>query len=212
MTFDEYQKLAIRTINPKLTREERLDMLALGLLGESGEVAEAIKKWRYHGHSFDEDKLAKEIGDLCWYVACLVATYNSTLSAVLEAVFRIDKSFGHQWPDPFDSNVVVAFQRAVEEYCIRRPLRSLPTQLSYETQHLCTDCNKVVRAVIFGDLEFPTCYQVVQYPVLVLTDCARYAFLLNRSLEQILVDNICKLRERYPDGFTAERSINRSET
>ena len=72
--FDEYQELALRTASPTST-ESALAMLnsaALGLSGESGEIADHVKKIVYHGHPLDDatrDKIAKEIGDILWYCA-----------------------------------------------------------------------------------------------------------------------------------------------
>src|SRR5678816_2059365 len=72
--FDEYQELALRTASPVSTESERamLTSAALGLSGESGEIADHVKKIVYHGHPLDEetrDKIAKEIGDILWYCA-----------------------------------------------------------------------------------------------------------------------------------------------
>ncbi len=49
-----------------------LTSAALGLSGESGEIADHVKKIVYHGHPLDDatrDKIAKEIGDILWYCA-----------------------------------------------------------------------------------------------------------------------------------------------
>jgi NTP pyrophosphatase (non-canonical NTP hydrolase) len=72
--FDEYQELALRTASPQSTESEEtmLDAAALGLSGESGEIADHVKKILYHGHPLDDairEKIAKEIGDILWYCA-----------------------------------------------------------------------------------------------------------------------------------------------
>ena len=72
--FDEYQELALRTASG-LSTESQIAMLtsaALGLSGESGEIADHVKKIVYHGHPLDDvtrDKIAREIGDILWYCA-----------------------------------------------------------------------------------------------------------------------------------------------
>jgi NTP pyrophosphatase (non-canonical NTP hydrolase) len=68
LDFDTYQKLAHRTSGQN-SRREILCMSSLGLCGESGEVADIIKKVLYHGHLLDENKIVKELGDILWYVA-----------------------------------------------------------------------------------------------------------------------------------------------
>ena len=45
----------------------------------------------------------------------------------------------------------------------------------------------------------------------VLWYCAELASGLGVTLEEVAMKNIGKLRKRYPDGFSAERSINREE-
>lgn len=68
MNFKEYQELAASTaIYPE---EYRIVYPALGLAGESGEVAEKVKKYIRDGN-LDRDLLAKELGDVLWYVSAL---------------------------------------------------------------------------------------------------------------------------------------------
>ncbi len=72
--FDDYQELALRTASPEslATTSAMLNAAALGLCGESGEIADHVKKVMFHGHPLDEatrDKIAKEIGDILWYCA-----------------------------------------------------------------------------------------------------------------------------------------------
>jgi NTP pyrophosphatase (non-canonical NTP hydrolase) len=71
MDLDTYQKLALRTAGHRQDARELLTYTALGLTGESGEVAELIKKAFYHGHELDRDALSKEMGDVLWYLAVM---------------------------------------------------------------------------------------------------------------------------------------------
>jgi NTP pyrophosphatase (non-canonical NTP hydrolase) len=82
MDFSEYQALARRTISAPLDQRERLTMTALGLMGEAGECGEAIKKHVYHGHPLDREALAKEIGDVLWYVAMLADSCDLDLGSI----------------------------------------------------------------------------------------------------------------------------------
>lgn len=43
MTVNEYQKLALSTMNPKLNRNDVLINSAMGLCGEAGEVIDIVK-------------------------------------------------------------------------------------------------------------------------------------------------------------------------
>lgn len=70
MNFNDYQKEALRTESSgDETIEHRLINGALGLNGEAGEFADLLKKHYYQGHNLDADHLAKELGDILWYVA-----------------------------------------------------------------------------------------------------------------------------------------------
>jgi NTP pyrophosphatase (non-canonical NTP hydrolase) len=73
MTLDEYQKQALTTVLS--SEDEFKDLLhwVLGINGEAGEIAEKVKKIIRDkgGKVSDEDKaeMAKEVGDVLWYLA-----------------------------------------------------------------------------------------------------------------------------------------------
>jgi NTP pyrophosphatase (non-canonical NTP hydrolase) len=72
MTFNDYQKAALTTA---IDKDRELMHRVLGLVGEAGEIAEKVKKL-VRDHNADLDKLdkadiAKELGDVLWYVATL---------------------------------------------------------------------------------------------------------------------------------------------
>ncbi|HMO60235.1 MAG TPA: nucleoside triphosphate pyrophosphohydrolase family protein [Roseiflexaceae bacterium] len=83
MELNEYQRLAMRTARD-IASDERLMNAVLGLAGEAGEVAELLKKQRYHGHPLDTTKLIDELGDLLWYVALAADTAGVPLAEVAE--------------------------------------------------------------------------------------------------------------------------------
>lgn len=69
MTINEYQNLAMRTLNPDLSRKDVLINSVMGLCGESGEAIDIVKKWLAQGHELDRTHLIKELGDVAWYLA-----------------------------------------------------------------------------------------------------------------------------------------------
>ena len=73
MTFEEYQKLSRKTAAyPKIG--ENFVYPLLGLAGESGEVAEKLKKFSRQGRGRDgrnEKEITKELGDVLWYLSQL---------------------------------------------------------------------------------------------------------------------------------------------
>lgn len=73
MTFDEYQKLAIRTNLRKQDETLELMQQLLGLADEAGEVLAIFKKWIRDNDAdpktLDKKNVGKELGDILWYIA-----------------------------------------------------------------------------------------------------------------------------------------------
>ena len=84
MLANVYQNKCQRTWNDSLTERDGVFNATLGLTGEAGEVADLIKKAAFHGHETDADKVAKELGDVCYYVAILASYYGFELSDIFE--------------------------------------------------------------------------------------------------------------------------------
>jgi NTP pyrophosphatase (non-canonical NTP hydrolase) len=87
MTFDEYQDASRKTAQyPDLGRN--LAYPTLGLAGETGEVAERIKKlYRDDGGVLTperRDALKAELGDVLWYVAALCSELGLRMGEVAE--------------------------------------------------------------------------------------------------------------------------------
>ena len=57
---------------------------AIGICGEAGEVSELVKKYAYHGHAIDKDHLARELGDVLWYVSYMAHLFGYSLSEIME--------------------------------------------------------------------------------------------------------------------------------
>lgn len=74
MTFKEYQVQALTTSRGKEEHNELFHRI-LGLVGETGELAEKLKKWvrdeNSQESSLDKQDLEKELGDVLWYIAIL---------------------------------------------------------------------------------------------------------------------------------------------
>lgn len=100
MTINEYQNLAMRTLNPDLDKKDVLINSVMGLCGESGEAIDIVKKWLAQGHELDREHLAKELGDVAWYLA----EAATALDLPLEQIFQgnIDK-LKKRYPEGFDA-------------------------------------------------------------------------------------------------------------
>ena len=84
LTANDYQKQAMATLNPALNKKDILINGVMGLCGEAGEAIDIVKKHLHQGHALDREALAKELGDIAWYLA--ETAY--ALDIPLEDIFR----------------------------------------------------------------------------------------------------------------------------
>lgn len=100
MEINEYQKLALRTLNNKLSDKEVLINGVMGLCGESGEAIDIVKKHLSQGHELDKEKLANELGDIAWYLAETAYIIGYDLEDILKMnIAKLKK----RYPDGFDT-------------------------------------------------------------------------------------------------------------
>ena len=88
MTLNEYQHAASNTaLYPN--RGSNLIYPTLGLCGETGEIAEKVKKLMRDRNGVMDDawktELVKELGDVLWYVSQTAFELGSDLEAVAQA-------------------------------------------------------------------------------------------------------------------------------
>ena len=100
MTINEYQKLAMTTLNPELSKKDVLINGVMGLCGESGEAIDIVKKHLHQGHELDREKLIRELGDIAWYLAETAAALDVSLEEVLE---RNIEKLRSRYPEGFSA-------------------------------------------------------------------------------------------------------------
>ena len=100
LTANAYQKQAMTTLNPKLDKQDMLLNGVMGLCGEAGEAIDIVKKHLHQGHPLDRDALAKELGDIAWYLA----ETAWALDLPLEEIFRGNlEKLKKRYPEGFDT-------------------------------------------------------------------------------------------------------------
>ncbi len=100
MNQEEYMTEVLRTYAGSTTSIDKLTLSALGLAGESGEVADSIKKVLYQGHHLDIMHTIEELGDVLWY---LTLTCNA-VECTLEDVMNVNVAKLHKrYPNGFES-------------------------------------------------------------------------------------------------------------
>ena len=100
MTINEYQKLAMTTLNPNLSEKDVLINGVMGLCGEAGEAIDIVKKYLAQGHELDREHLIGELGDIAWYLAETATVLGVDLEEVLQR--NIDK-LRARYPEGFDT-------------------------------------------------------------------------------------------------------------
>lgn len=99
MTSEEYQEAVMRTCGAVLDTDRFL-MAGLGIAGEAGEIADLVKKVRYHDHKPNGEKFVEELGDLLWYTVVMCEALGVTLEDVMK--YNIEK-LQKRYPDGFDA-------------------------------------------------------------------------------------------------------------
>ena len=104
MQVNEYQKVAMATLNPALDKKNVLINSVMGLCGESGEAIDIVKMWLMQGHELDKEHLVRDLGDVAWYHA----EAATALDVPLETVFQgnLDK-LRQRFPNGFDTGASV---------------------------------------------------------------------------------------------------------
>ena len=99
MQINEYQVEALRTASGMNKQYPMALNGVLGLAGESGECVDMMKKHLFQGHPLDAEHMAKELGDVAWYLAVTAHAIGYDLETVLQ--MNVDK-LRARYPDGFD--------------------------------------------------------------------------------------------------------------
>lgn len=184
-TFEEYRRLAQRT-SPD-DGHDRTDNAIFGLIGETGEIADLWKKWKYQstpGTLMPREKMLEEAGDVLWYLAELATGLKIDLAAVAGVeTFR-----------EFDAELLRR-----RNYTRNNDIRHMILAMNSRASSICYFVgrkeNKRTKAQIKA----------------MLTALGTLALACGESTYRVARANIQKLRERYPDGFDARKSMGRYE-
>jgi len=125
MDSKEYSKLAL--VTEPLEIEEVAKRLALrntirllhasfGVSSESGEVADAIKRFVFYGKPIDRINLIEEAGDLLWYINVLLNAVDSTFDEAMERnIAKLKARYGDKFTEEKALNRNLTKERGVLE-------------------------------------------------------------------------------------------------
>lgn len=101
MRGNEYQELAKRTMDRKLSKKALLEEGLMGLNGEAGEAIDILKKHKFHGHELDSEHLASELGDCLWYIAIAGFAIGWRMEDIMEEnIKKLEK----RYPNGFEES------------------------------------------------------------------------------------------------------------
>lgn len=83
-----------------LTDSQQLQNGLMGLNGESGECIDILKKYLFQGHDLDKAHIAKELGDVAWYLAVSAQALGFDLETILQ--MNVEK-LKARYPHGFDA-------------------------------------------------------------------------------------------------------------
>ncbi len=82
ISFNKYQKESRKTWKENFRND--FERSILGLVGEAGEVAEKLKKSYRDEAIIDPEDMAKELGDVLYYIARVGEYFDYTLEEIAE--------------------------------------------------------------------------------------------------------------------------------
>ena len=181
ISYDEYQVFTRRTAGC-----DELPVLALGLVGESIEFLsafEALQSLNADTSLVDmTDLLTKEAGDILWYCARILDVIDT----------RFESWYSRATVDNFNDT------------CTERDRRfRILEHVAIVTEHI---------KKVYGhghDMDTDLIHMAISN---VTTDVVHIAKAVHGKFgpETVMRKNIEKLRKRYPEGFSTERSVNRN--
>lgn len=197
MKTDEYQALAMRT-SPD--GHDRILNGCMGLIGETGEIVDLVKKWKFQSGDNAElpkDKLIDECGDVLWYCAELATGLNENLTALFtQKNFFFDDLREINEETPLEITVLRLAAMAA------RPAMYLFDGLPVEIRNLSQ--GEIGRAYLEASAKAEIVGIMSTIRDILSVHC-------QTTLKAAMTRNIEKLRRRYPDGFDPERSLHRDE-
>lgn len=187
MKIEDYQALAMRT-SPE--GHDRVMNGSMGLIGESGEIMDVVKKWKFQSGENAElpkDKLIDKCGDVLWYCAELCEGLNESFAGIVKEHRQNPMQFK-------DVHSISDLAYCLTLICAR-PYGMLCCECSLEADRYPMNSRR------------PDCFRNICAIVALVS-----RILINFcdfTLEEAMERNVEKLKKRYPDGFDPERSLHR---
>lgn len=103
MNANEYTKNCLRTWNKG---NENIEHCAYGLVTESAEIMDMLKKHKFYGRDFNMVNLKEEIGDLLYYIHVLCDEINYPIQqARKDNIEKLAKRYPNKFEDVITRDV-----------------------------------------------------------------------------------------------------------
>jgi len=192
--LNEYQHLCMRT-SPD-GHDRKLNG-CMGLIGESGEIVDVVKKyWFQSGDDAEvpKDHLIEEAGDVMWYVSECMEGIGKKAGEEYENDMETHPEEHKKIRKMVDNDILISACQ-ISSMC-HRPFMWLLDSSCDLTDAPCSireaECARELCNIITALSEFLKAY-------------------CGSTLMEATRRNIEKLKKRYPDGFDPERSLHREE-
>lgn len=213
-----YQEIASQKMN-SFEDEETLELNACaGVLGEGGEFVDYIKKLYTHNLSQEKrnDIMAlapKELGDLIWYLSVSMAqVYHYTLDEVYEHILQQETRYSEigdrlireagRAKDPLCPISKQQFGYAIDDIYFVTTGKYLGLEKDKQLRLKMVRCFSKILAKLNSVSTKEEAIKAVSEMFVEIAEISQALF--HRDLSTILVDNIEKLRKRYPSGFDSD--------
>ena len=203
MKLSEYEKEVLRTAMDDKNVWSN-DVWVYGLFGEAGEFVDAYKKMMYHNHPYDKNKLLLELGDVLWYNTACINFMGGTLNGIIQMYHpsltgEIDFADYHKKEISYLEDIHTDDEVKRFMFIISGSYEALMNDLeSFKKKYRIIDDILNLREI--ARLLYLNFYVI-----------ATTAFAFDSDIDTVAKMNVEKLRKRYPDGFSSERSMHRDE-
>ena len=168
----------------ELPTADHINHMCLGIVGEMGELVDAIKKAYVYGKGIDQTNIVEEVGDVSWYTAGLVQCFPA-LAAWLDSD-ELKQSINYEKLEIARENIT----RTILLNAMSAANLAADLMMFADDDNL-QDANAEQVAKALGTALFAT------------------AVLLEVDLSQAYEVNIAKLAKRYGDKYSDYAAINR---
>jgi hypothetical protein len=185
MTPTEYQQLVLQTCGTT----DKCDMIVTAALAFAGESAEILESYRKRGQlSLDE------IGDILWYITTFTTAIDYSIDSLFISPplsFAVSSQDGEQ-----------ALELIIKLMCLAGNIADHIKKWQFHGHTLNTS---LMYLCLYAMISLLTelCKQIPKSETFFVRKTC--------TLEDAMIQNIEKLKRRYPDGFSSKRSIYREQ-